>query len=279
MVFVGEDKHLGRYSAELGGIECHLALRRQYAIVVLTVGNEYGSIPFVDETVGRHLKCALCGGVALVPICSVVREVFGVGRSIPCAATHVPVGKPHLFSLKILCLHIEDAGMCDKACETVVVVAGKPVNRETSVACSGGTDMSCVNPWLSLYMVDSREVVAHVLSGIVSGNLRVPFCAESREAAAVGRNHHIAVSGHKSKIPAITPELAHGLLGPTLAVQKSGIFLCGIKILRFYNPGKHLLSVCGGYHAALYGRHSQLSIDVIVDGGDSPGFFAGSRII
>ncbi len=42
VVFVGEDKHLGRHTAEAGSIECHHTLRGEDAEIIFAVGDEDG---------------------------------------------------------------------------------------------------------------------------------------------------------------------------------------------------------------------------------------------
>lgn len=104
----------------------------------------------------------------------------------PESSAHIPVGKPHLFGLKILCFHIEDAGMSEKCREAVVMVAGEPVYRKSAIACAGGSDMFAVNIGILLHVVDCCKIVAHVLTGIVTRNLGIPLGAETGEAATVG---------------------------------------------------------------------------------------------
>ena len=52
--------------------------------------------------------------------------------------------------------------------ETVVVMSGKPINGESAITCACGTDMVGVNIWTLFYIVDSRKVVLHVLTTIVT---------------------------------------------------------------------------------------------------------------
>ena len=52
VVFVGVDYHFSRDAAELGGVECHHALRCEDTVVEFAVRNHDGRGPFVDEAVG-----------------------------------------------------------------------------------------------------------------------------------------------------------------------------------------------------------------------------------
>ena len=52
MVLIREYQHLGRYATEFCGIESHLTLRGEDAVVKFSVGNHDWSVPFVDETMG-----------------------------------------------------------------------------------------------------------------------------------------------------------------------------------------------------------------------------------
>ena len=252
VVLVGIDYHLGGNATELGGVEGGHALGGEDAVVVLAVGNHDGSGPAVDEAVGGVGEGALSCGVVLLPE----------------GSAHVPVGKPHFFGFEILGLHVEDAGVGEKGCEAAFVVAGEPVDGEAAVACAGGAYAGVVDVGLGLEVVDSGEVVLHVLAGIILGNLRVPLCAEAGKAATVGGDDYVAVGAHKGEVPAIAPELADGLLRAALAVEDGGILLSGVELGRINHPHEHLLAVGGGHHALLHGGHVELGEDVAVDVGE-----------
>ena len=83
--------------------------------------------------------------------------------------------------------------MRDKSSKTVLMNACEHIYGEASVACADSADMSTVNERFFFHVIDRREVIQHVLAGIVTGNLSVPFCAETGETAAVGSYDHISV--------------------------------------------------------------------------------------
>ena len=126
--------------------------------------------------------------------------------------------------------------------------------------------MFAVNIGILLHVVDCCKIVAHVLAGIVTRNLGIPLGAETGKAAAVGGDDDIAVRGHEGKVPACAPELADSLLRTTLAVEKRGIFLVGVKLRRIHHPYEHFLTIGGGHHLLLYGGHleraEQLGVDI-----------------
>ena len=198
----------------------------------------------------RACESALCYSIVFFPEC----------------ATHIPVGKPHLFCFKILGFHIEDACMSKQGCKSVVMVAGKPIDGESAVGCSGGSDALIVYIWILLHVINSREIVAHVLSGIITGDLSIPFCAETREPSTVGCYHYVSFGCHEGKVPACAPELAHSLLRTSLAVKNCGISLGGIEVCRIKCPYQHLFAIGGRYHLFLYSRHleggKKLGIDI-----------------
>lgn len=161
VVLVGIDKQLGGYATQFGCIESTHTLRCKYAVVFLAMYAEDGGIPLVDKAVGRVGKGALCRSICFIPRC----------------AAHIPIGKPHLLGLHILLLDVEDTGMGYKGIETVVVMTGQPIYRETAVAGAYGTHLAYIG--LFLQGIGSRKIVEHVLAAIVAADLFEPLLTET----------------------------------------------------------------------------------------------------
>ena len=231
MVLIGEYEHTSRDTAQACGIERHHSLRCKNAIVFLTHSDHDRSIPLVDEAVWRIGIAALCNGVFLIPECT----------------AEVPICKPHLFGFEILGIYIEDTCVSKQGSEAVVVVSGKPIHRESAIACTGSTDMVGVDIGFLLHEIYRAEIVLHVLASIVARNLGIPLSAEAGKSATVGCDDYVALRSHKAKIPAIAPELADGALRSALAIENCRIALSGVEIGREYHP-------CG-HHLAVGGRH------------------------
>ena len=129
---------MGWYASKLGSIECHHTLSKHNAIVEFAHGDHDWSIPVLHKLMWRVCKSALSNGIVFIPEC----------------AAHIPVGKPHFFSFKVLALDVEDAGMSNESSKSALVMACKPIYRKTSIACSNGTNVFCVDIWLILHIVD-----------------------------------------------------------------------------------------------------------------------------
>ena len=112
MVLIREDYHLGRDAAQLGGIEGGHTLRGKDAEVIFAVAHHNRGCPFIHKAVWRLSKCALSFGIVLIPE----------------SAAHIPIGKPHLLRLKVLCLGVKYAGVSKQCGKTAIMVARKPIH-------------------------------------------------------------------------------------------------------------------------------------------------------
>ncbi len=176
VVLVREDQQLRRHTAHLRRVKrCH-ALVSQDPVVFLTVNAENRRIPLVHELVRRVGKRAL--GDFVVPI--------------PVTASHVPVGEPLLLGLQVLHLHVEDAVVRNECLEAPVMMSGKPIDTESAKRRTDAAKTVFVHiRQVSARLVNSREVIFHTLSAVVTADLLVPRHAESRQTATVRGNDHI----------------------------------------------------------------------------------------
>ncbi len=158
--------------------------------------------------------------------------------------------------------------MGDESGEAAFVMACEPVDGEAAVAGTHCAYVLVVDIGFTLHVIDCAEVVAHVLTAVVFGDLCVPFGAESGKSATVGGDDDISVGCHQCEIPAVAPELAHGLLRTSLTVEDGGIFLVGVEFRGIDNPCGHQFAVGCGNHAFLYCRHLELRKQFGVDVGD-----------
>ena len=128
-------------------------------------------------------------------------ELYDMGSGVvlvPECAAHVPVGKPHLLGFEVLALDVEDARVSNKCSKSALMMAGKPVYRETAIAGTNSTDVSGIDKGLSSHVVDGAEIVLHVLATVVARDLCVPLGAEARQTAAVRSNDDVAVRCHQA---------------------------------------------------------------------------------
>ena len=177
-------------------------------------------IPFIDEFVRGIGECALGSGV----------------RAVPISTSHVPVGKPHLLSLQILHLYVENTVVSNKRLEAMVVMPREPINREAAETCSDAAEPVFIYKRLFGHLVDCRKIVFHTLATVVATHRLVPFHTEARETAPVRSDDDIIVCSHDLEIPAVGPELADGTLRSAFAVKQGGVFLRRIEMRRIDDP-------------------------------------------
>ena len=162
-------------------------------------------------------------------------------------------------------LEVEDAAVRDEGLEALLVVAGQEVDRVAAIRSTDTTHAGLVSPRLFRYIVNRGEVVADVLTRVVSRDLIEPLLTERRQTATVRSNHHIALCGHQLEVPAVAPELRYNTLRATLAVEQRGVLLRGVEVGRQDHPDEHLLAV-GGLHPALLDlAHRDVVVDRTVD--------------
>ena len=154
--------------------------------------------------------------------------------------------------------------MSNEGLETLVVVAGKPVNAISAETCTHGTKALGINPRLLGYVVDGRKVVLHALTGVVAADLLQPLHAETGKATAVGSDDNISLRGHYLEVPAETPELANGRLRTAFAEEQGGVFLCLVEIGRQDYPSQHVLVVGGLYPALAHLAELEVGIERFV---------------
>ena len=128
------------------------------------------------------------------------------------------------------------------------------------------------------HRINGREVVLHRLTTPIARDLLVPLAAKARNAAAVWRNHHIALGRHQLKVPSKAVECAHGSLRTALAVKQCGVFFGRIKIGRIKHPSQHFFAVAGGNPALLNPSARNFGVVGIVDLGQGRRSLAAQRI-
>ena len=248
VVLVGEDEQFGRDAAQFGSVEGSHGLVGQDAVVPFAVDAEDGRVPLVHKLVGRVGEGALGRLVVLVPV----------------SAAHVPVGKPFLFRLQVLHLHVEDAVVGDEGLEAAFVVACHPVDGEAAEAGAHASQVVTVYEGFFRHLVDGRQQVLHALAAVVAADGFVPLRAESRHAAPAGGYDDVVVGRHHLEVPAVAPELAQWALRAAFAIEQGGVFLLRVELGRVDDPYEHVLLVGGLYPALLHASHLQLVVDVAV---------------
>ena len=205
-------------------------------------------VPFVCEEVRRIGIAAHRNRIALLP------------RS----ATQIPVDEPFFFGLQVLHLQVEDAVVRDERLESLVVMTCQPIHAEAAKRCAYATQMVFVHIRLLAHLVNGSQIILHAQTAVVTRDFLVPFIAEARQSAAVGRYDDVIVRGHHHEVPTIAPELTNRRLRAAFAVEQSRIFLAWVEVRRIDNPGQHLLAVAGPHPAFLHLAHRQLVQDMFV---------------
>ena len=144
-------------------------------------------IPLIDELMWRVGKSALCCRILLIPV----------------SAAHIPVGKPHFFCFQILHFHVEDTVVCNEGFEALIMMTCQPINRESTKAGSNATQTIFVHKRFFREFVDSREIILHTLSTVITTDFFVPFLTEARQTAAVRSDNDIIVGSHDLEVPTI----------------------------------------------------------------------------
>ena len=133
--------------------------------------------------------------------------------------------------------------MSNESLKALIVITGKPVNGESSEACTNASEMISVYVRFLCNIVNSREIVLHTLSCIISAYLLQPLHSKARETSSVRSNDYVTVGCHYLEVPSVTPELAYRRLRTALAEEKRRILLIRIKMRRIDNPTEHLFAV------------------------------------
>ena len=127
------------------------------------------------------------------------------------------------------------------------------------------------------HRINGREVVLHGLPAPIARDLLVPLAAKARNAAAVWRNHHIALGSHQLKVPSKAVECANGSLRTALAVKQCRIFFSRVKIGRIKQPSQHFFAVAGGNPALLHPSARNFCVGGIVHLGQGSRSLAAQR--
>ena len=194
-----------------------------------------------------------------------IRAHSGSVRLVPIRTAVIVVHEPQLLGLAIHRLEVVDTAVSDECFEALLVVAGEEEGRVAAIRCTDATHTLAVAPGLACHVIDSREVVANVLTTIIARDLVEPLLTERRQTAAVGSNHNVALSCHQLEVPAVAPKLANDALRTTLAVEQRRIFLCGVEVGRQDHPNEHLLVVGGLHPTLLDATHRDVVVNGLVD--------------
>ena len=183
---------------------------------------------------------------------------------LPVRAAHVPVREPFLFGLEVLHLEVENTVMGDEGFEAAVVMSGNPIDAEAAEGSTYATEMVFVHIGFGAELIDGGEIIFHTLTSVVTGDLFVPFFAETGQTASVRRYDDIIAGGHHHEVPAERPELRNRALRTALAIEDGRIFLVRVEMRRIDDPSEHLFAV-GGFLPTRYdGRTLNLRVDIIV---------------
>ena len=68
--------------------------------------------------------------------------------------------------------------MSDKCLESFLMMPGQPINRKTSITCPDCSETIFIDKWFCLYSIDSREIVFHILTAVITAYLFQPFLTE-----------------------------------------------------------------------------------------------------
>ena len=248
MVLVRINKQFSWYATHYGSVERSHGLIGKDTVILLTVDAKNRGIPFFDEQVRRVRKSALGNRILLFPVC----------------ASHIPIGKPFLFCLQVLHLHVEDTIVGNEGFETFVVMSCQPVDGESSEAGTHTAQVVFVNERFFCHFVDCREIILHALATVISADSFVPFHSETRKSAAVRCYNDIAVGSHNLHVPAITPELAYRALWTAFAEEQCRIFLIRIELGRIDDPCQHFFTICRFHPASFNFAHLYLIVDLLV---------------
>ena len=182
----------------------------------------------------------------------------------PVSTAHIPVGKPFFFCLQILHFHIEDTVVGNECLEALVVMSGQPIHRKSSEAGTYTTQTITIHKRLFGHFVDSREIILHTLTTVITADSLVPFQSEARKSATIRSYDDITVGGHNLHVPTITPELAYRTLRTTFAEEQCRVLFIRIELRRIDDPCQHLFAVSCFHPAAFYFTHFDLVIDLLV---------------
>ena len=182
----------------------------------------------------------------------------------PISTSEIPVYEPHLFGFEVLLFEVEHTVVSYECLESFLMMTCKPIYRESAVRCSHTAQTVFVDIAFFAYVVDSRQVVFHILSAVVAAYLFEPLLSEAIESATVGSNHDIPIGCHYLEVPTVAPKLTYGRLRSALAVEQSGIFLRRVEVGRIYHPSQHILFVGSLYPTWFDVGYLQLVEDMFV---------------
>ena len=213
MAFLREHDQLGRNTHHLSAVERRHTLIVRNTEIHAAVDAQNRSVPF-GYILGRAVGIVpFCLGIVTprrTALLHTAESLSVTGRAhlarrigVFLKTAVVPVAEPHLLSLAIHIFLIENAGMGDKAVESIFVDTCKVINGISAIGCTTCSHLADIR--LSLKFSRGSKVVLDIQTGIITRNLFAPVLTESRSATPVRHDHHITLGSHKTVVPSVGP--------------------------------------------------------------------------